>query len=199
MSESIFSGRDRITVAAVEIISESGLASLNEQTICLKVDTSPEMIYKLFGGTEQVLHAVVEYFVRFDQSITRTVQRKDCSYRDKIRFFFETYSIYYDNYPEIAAIVLNYEELLHNTETREIIGDCIEERNRILLNLIEGAYRENELRPDFSAIQLKCILMGILQTQLLDRRVTFHEQTLKDEVMGSIEKMLSLLEVHEGE
>lgn len=193
MSDNFISRKDRIIASAIEIISESGLASLSTKTLAMKENMSEALIYKYFGGINEVLIEVVEYFVRFDKSIIKTVQGKDVSNINKIHDFFETYAIYYDNYMEISAIVLNYEELLHNTGTREIIGVCIEERNRFLLQLIEQAMKTGEINSIFTANQLKCILMGVLSTQLLDRRTTYHSETLKVEVMESIDKILMLV------
>lgn len=193
MSDSFISRKDRIIASAIEIISESGLASLSTKTLAMKENMSEALIYKYFGGINEVLIEVVEYFVRFDKSIIRTVQGKDMTNVEKIHEFFETYAIYYDNYMEISAIVLNYEELLHNTGTREIIGTCIEERNNFLLQLINDAMKAEEINDTFTANQLKCILMGILRTQLLDRRTTYHSETLKVEVMESIDKILMLV------
>lgn len=193
MGDNFISRKDRIIDSAIEIISESGLASLSTKTLAMKENMSEALIYKYFGGINEVLIEVVEYFVRFDKSIIKTVQCKDVSYVEKIHVFFETYAIYYDNYMEISAIVLNYEELLHNTGTREIIGNCIEERSRFLLKLIEDAMEAGEINHTFTASQLKCILMGVLNTQLLDRRTSIHTQTLKIEVMESIDKILMLV------
>lgn len=193
MSDSFISRKDRIIAAAIEIISESGLASLSTRSLAMKEHMSETLIYKYFGGINEVLIEVVEYFVRFDRSIIRTVQGKDVSNVEKIYEFFDTYAIYYDNYIEISAIVLNYEELLHNTGTREIIGACIEERNRFLLQLIQDAMAAGEINSTFTAEELKCILMGILSSQLLDRRITIHSDTLRTEVMESIDKILMLV------
>ncbi len=193
MSDNFISRKDRIIASAIEIISESGLASLSTKTLAMKENMSEALIYKYFGGINEVLIEVVEYFVRFDKSIIKTMQGKDVSNIDKIHDFFETYAIYYDNYMEISAIVLNYEELLHNTGTREIIGTCIEERNCFLLQLIEQAMKAGEINDTFTASQLKCILMGVLSTQLLDRRTTYHSETLKADVMESIDKILMLV------
>lgn len=193
MSDSFISRKDRIIASAIEIISESGLASLSTKSLAMKENMSETLIYKYFGGINEVLIEVVEYFARFDRSIIRTVQGKDVSNVEKIHEFFDTYAIYYDNYIEISAIVLNYEELLHNTGTREIIGTCIEERNRFLLQLIQNAMSDREINSTFSAEELKCILMGILSSQLLDRRLTIHSETLRTEVMESIDKILMLV------
>ena len=193
MSDSFISRKDRIIASAIEIISESGLASLSTKSLAMKENMSETLIYKYFGGINEVLIEVVEYFARFDRSIIRTVQGKDVSNVEKINEFFDTYAIYYDNYIEISAIVLNYEELLHNTGTREIIGACIEERNRFLLQLIQNAMSDREINSTFSAEELKCILMGILSSQLLDRRFTIHSETLRTEVMESIDKILMLV------
>ena len=193
MSDSFISRKDRIIASAIEIISESGLESLSTKSLAMKENMSETLIYKYFGGINEVLIEVVEYFARFDRSIIRTVQGKDVSNVEKIHEFFDTYAIYYDNYIEISAIVLNYEELLHNTGTREIIGACIEERNRFLLQLIQNAMSDREIHSTFSAEELKCILMGILSSQLLDRRLTIHSETLRTEVMESIDKILMLV------
>lgn len=193
MSDNFICRKDRIIASAIEIISESGLSSLSTKSLARKENMSEALIYKYFGGINEVLVEVVEYFVRFDKSIIRTVQGKDLSNVKKIHEFFETYAIYYDNYIEISAIVLNYEELLHNTDTREIIGNCIQERNKFLLQLIEGAMEAGEIGDTFTADELKCILMGVLRNQLLDRRLNYHSETLKVEVLGSIDKILMLV------
>ena len=193
MSDSFISRKDRIIASAIEIISESGLTSLSTKTLAMKENMSEALIYKYFGGINEVLIEVVEYFVRFDKVIIKTVQGKDVSNVEKIHEFFETYAIYYDNYMEIASIVLNYEELLHNVGTREIISTWIEERNRFLLQLIGDAIEAGEINQTFTAMELKCILMGIIRCQLMDRRTTYHSETLKSEVMESVDKILMLV------
>ena len=193
MSDSFISRKDRIIASAIEIISESGLTSLSTKTLAMKENMSEALIYKYFGGINEVLIEVVEYFVRFDKVIIKTVQGKDVSNVEKIHEFFETYAIYYDNYMEIASIVLNYEELLDNVGTREIISTCIEERNRFLLQLIGDAIEAGEINRTFTAMELKCILMGIIRCQLMDRRTTYHSETLKSEVMESVDKILMLV------
>ena len=193
MSDSFISRKDRIIASAIEIISESGLTSLSTKTLAMKENMSEALIYKYFGGINEVLIEVVEYLVRFDKVIIKTVQGKDVSNVEKIHEFFETYAIYYDNYMEIASIVLNYEELLHNVGTREIISTCIEERNRFLLQLIGDAIEAGEINQTFTAMELKCILMGIIRCQLMDRRTTYHSETLKSEVMESVDKILMLV------
>ena len=189
MGDSFISRKDRIIMSAIEIISESGLESLSTKSLARKENMSEALIYKYFGGINEVLTEVVCYFVRFDESIIRTVQSKDVSNIEKIHVFFETYAIYYDNYRELSAIVLNYEQLLHNTDTRELIGTCIQERNGFLLNLIKTAMDAGEIGDLFTADELKCILLGILREQLLDRRLNYHPESLKDEVLESVDQL----------
>lgn len=193
MSENFISRKDRIIASAIEIISEAGLASLSTRTLAMKENMSEALIYKYFGGINEVLVEVVEYFVRFDNSIIKTVQSKDISNVEKIHEFFETYTIYYGNYTEISAIVLNYESLLHDTGTRELIGTCIEERNSFLQQLIQDAMADGEINDTFTADQLRCILMGVLRNQMMDRRTVYHPEPLKTEVMDSIDKILMLV------
>lgn len=193
MAESFVSRKDRIIASAIEIISESGLASLSTKSLTAKENISEELLYKYFGGIDEVLVEVVEQFVRFDNSIQKTIQGKDIPNIDKIREFFNTYATYYDHYFEITAIVLNYEALLHNVDTRQLISDCIISRNEFLQNLIEQALETEEILAVYTPEELRCLLIGIIDSIIINRRVMYHERSFQEEVMVSIEKTLSLI------
>ncbi len=193
MSESFVSMQDRIMASAIEIISESGLNSLSTKTLAMRVNTTEATIYKCFGGINEVLVEVIDYFIKFDKGIMATVALKKGTTIEKILWFFETYATYYEGYPEIAAIVLNYEGLLHNTDTRERIAACIVERGVFLTDLINNALDTGELVDVFSAKELASVLLGIFERYLLDRRVEYHQSGFKQEIMETMNKLLKSL------
>ncbi len=107
--ESFVSKKDRIVASAIEIISESGIELLTVKTLAAKENMSEALLYNYFGSINEVLIEVVEQFVQFDKRIKETVESKRISNIEKLRDYFDTYITYYGNYPEITALVLNYD------------------------------------------------------------------------------------------
>ena len=192
MNKSFISQQDRILVAAIEIISDSGLSALTLDGLAMKGNIQEAVIYKYFGGIDEVLIAVVKFFVKFDKNIMETVKSKESDTFNKILDFFEVYATYYGNYKEISAIVLHYEELLHNTGTREMIAQCIQERSEFLTKLVQDGMDSGELRKDISAAELADILISIMNGMILNRRVMYHDVSLKQELMKIITHTLEL-------
>ena len=92
MNNNFVNRKDRIVASAIEIISESGLASLTTKTLAMKENMSESLLYRYFGGIEEVLVEVVNTFTKFDSSIIATVEAKEISHLDKILEFLRTYS-----------------------------------------------------------------------------------------------------------
>ena len=186
MNASFISQQDRILVAAIELISESGLSALTLKGLAMKGNIQENVIYKHFGGINEV-----EFFVKFDRSIMDTVRSKESDTFTKIQDFFDVYATYYGNYKEISAIILNYEELLHNSDTREMISQCIEERARFLTELIEAGMQSGEIKNDMKASDLAETLISIMNGMILSRRVIYHEESLKQQLMQIMNQVLT--------
>lgn len=190
MNSNFISQQDRILVAAIEIISESGLSALTLDGLAMKGNLQEAVIYKYFGGIDEVLIAVVEFFVKFDKSIMDTVKSKDSGICAKIVDFFDAYATYYGNYKEISAVILHYEELLHNSGTRELISQCIEEHSEFLAGLIQAGIDAGEIQAGIDARELADVLISVMNGMVLNRRVMYHDVSLKQELMKVINQML---------
>ncbi|WP_208896089.1 TetR/AcrR family transcriptional regulator, partial [Coprococcus sp. ART55/1] len=122
--------------------------------------------------------------------IQRTVERLDGTYLDKIKYYADTYATYYDNYIGMGAIMLHYEELLHMSETREIISECMLKRNDFVCTLFQSAIDSKEIRAVFSPKELTLMFNGIFTEGLLERRNQYSRKSFR----GEIKEMLSHLE-----
>mgnify|MGYP001282271956 CR=1 FL=1 len=162
MAENYVSRRDKIVASAVELIGDLGLNALTTKNLARKENISETLIYKYFGGIDEVLTEVVLQYAAFDKNIQMTVVKQSGSNMDKLRFYADTYATYYDNYIGMGAIMLHYEELLHLSETREIISECILKRNEFVCKLFEDAIAEREIRAVFTPRELTLMFNGIL-------------------------------------
>lgn len=197
MNNNFVNRKDRIIASALEIISEAGLASLTTKTLAMKENMSESLLYRYFGGIEEVLVEVVDNFTKFDNSIIATIEAKDISHLDKILEILKTFSTYYSGYKEIAAVVLNYEEFLHNVNTREAIATCITVRTNFIRKEIEAAIREREIVDIFTPEELADIFMGSLDRDLLNRRIQNDNKTHIQVVASIVDKLADMLRMKE--
>lgn len=195
MEDSYISNRDKIVASAIELIGDLGLHALTPKNLARKQNISDTLIYKYFGGIDEVLIAVVNEYAAFDINIQRTVDHLDGSYIDKIRYYADTYATYYDNYIGMGAIMLHYEELLHMSDTREIISECMLKRNDFVCSLFQGAIENKEIRPVFTPKELTLVFNGLFTEGLLERRNQYSRKSFRvemKEMIGHLEKILRL-------
>lgn len=199
MAESFVSRKDRIIASAIEIISESGLSALTTRSLALKENMYEDDLYKYFGGINEVLVEIVEFYSQFDENIRRTVSSKEENNVDKLRKYFEAYATYYENYYAISTLMLHYEELLHNTETREKIAWCITERLHFIEGLFRNAMEEKEIIDTLTPAELANNVTGITMSHILDRRIKNHKKSFKQAFLENLEKWFLLIKNPEWE
>ena len=195
MDNNFVSRKDRIIASAIEIISEAGLASLTTKNLAMKENMSESLLYRYFGGMEEVLVEVINTFIKFDDSIMATIEAKEISSLDKAVDFLKTLSSYYAGYPELGAIVLNYEEFLHNVNTRESIAACIEKRTAFVTQKVQDAMDRGEIVKKFTAEELTNLFFGCMDRDLLNRRIRYESKNYTQTAGVLLEKMASALKV----
>ena len=193
MNNSFVNRKDRIVASAIEIISEAGLEALTTRTLAMKENMSESLLYRYFGGIDEVLVEVVDTFTRFDNSIIATIQEKDIPHFDKVVELLNVLGTYYGGYTEMASLVLNYEGLLHNVNTRDAITECIYHRTKFVRDELAAAIAEGEIIDLFTPEELSNILFGSCTRDLLNRRIENDRRTHADIASVTIEKLSGLL------
>ncbi|MBO6114713.1 MAG: TetR/AcrR family transcriptional regulator [Lachnospiraceae bacterium] len=193
MADNFVSRKYRIVSSAIDLISELGLSALTTHNLAEKENTSEALMYKYFSGIDEVLVEVVDYYSSFDDGIRNTVSSKDISYVEKIRMYFNDYASYYDNYYTLSTLMLQYEELLHNVNTRDKISLVITQRRNFVADMFRNAIAKGEIVDTFTPEELANNATGMLTTHIFDRRITYHKKTFREEFMENLNKWLDLL------
>ena len=193
MSNSFINRKDRIIASAIEIISEAGLASLSTKTLAMKENMSESLLYRYFGGIEEVLVEVVNTFTKFDKVLIATIEAKDITHLEKVIEFLSTLGTYYDGYKELGAIVLNYEDFLHNVNTRETIAGCIQMRTDFVRRELKASMEEGEIINTFTPEELSDIFFGSLVRDLLNRRIQYDKKTHDEFTKTILDKLVKML------
>ena len=89
--------------------------------------------------------------------------------------------------------MLQYEELLHNISTREIVESGYNNRRKYLVDLFDGAIKANEIKKGYSADSLADLLLGIIHICTFNRRVMNRKRSLKDEIKSSVNSMMKTI------
>lgn len=195
MDNNFVNRKDRIIASAIEIISEAGLMSLTTKTLAMKENMSESLLYRYFGGVDEVLVEVAKAFTKFDNGMIATVEAKNISHLEKILDWLRTLSLYYESYKEMSSLVLNYEELLHNVHTREIIADCMAKRMGFLRREFKAAIKEHEIIDTFTSEELTNMFLGSLYRDLLNRRIHYDSTTHEQVALSMLDKMAKMIRI----
>ena len=198
MTESFISTKDRIISTAIDIISESGLSNLTTKTISAKANLSEPLLYRFYGDVNELLVDVVSYYFRFDKGIRKTIQSKEGSYLEKIRAYVENYAIYYENYYTLSTLMLQYEELLHNPATRDMVEAGAQGRREYLTNLFREAKEAGEIKTELIAENLTDCVYGYIHAACLKRRFGVQKGAFGKEICLFVDHMIRLIKAEKN-
>lgn len=195
MGNSFINRKDRIIASAIEIISEAGLTSLTTKSLAMKENMSESLLYRYFGGIEEVLVEVVDTFVKFDKGMFATIESKNIAHLDKVLELLKMISVYYDSYTELGSVVLNYEGFLHNVNTRDTMAGCIEMRTSFLRRELKAAIEAGEIVDTFTPEELTNIFIGCLDRDLLNRRIHYGNKSHNEVAISMLDKIADMIRV----
>ena len=162
LNEEFISARDRIVAASIDIISDAGLVSLSMKSISMRTNISEAMLYKYYADTDEILSDIITTYFKFDSGLYKTLRAKECSYIKKVLMFAESLASYYENYYSISAIMLQYEELLHNVKTREAVEYGYVSRRQFLTELMDNAKENNEINASLKSEEIVDLILGTI-------------------------------------
>ena len=193
MIQEYISRQDMIVITAIDIINDSGLSGLTFKNLAYKANMTEDLLYKYYGDVNDVLVDVVKYYFEFDERLIKTINSKDMTYIEKINMYVEQFAQYYDGYPAISVLMLQYEELLHNSATREIVTTGTTRRRVFVADMFQGAIDNGELNTDLTAEDLCEVLTGHMIILTLNRRFMPYTKSYSICLKEFTEKLFSVL------
>jgi len=182
--------RDSIILAAIDIISESGIQNLSTKGIAEKQGISESILYKHFKSLDEVLTAVIEYFSRFDTAIMNTILKRKITCKEKILEYIKSFVELYESYPALASIILNYETLMHYEHTRDMVIDIIKKRYDFIEKVAEAGQSTGDIGNHFTPQELTDIIRGTTRAIILRWKMSGYNFPLKENMLATIKKLL---------
>ena len=166
--------KESLILSMIEVISEQGLQGLTTREVAKRQGISESTIFKHYKTKNELILAVLQYFSQYDQAIIESLGLKEFKPIEAITYFVEAYVTYYENYPEITAITLSYEGLMHEVELSDVVKRIFTKRVNTIKSLIDDAKRQNEISKDVDTESLADLIIGLERVAILRWRLNYY-------------------------
>ncbi|WP_243454346.1 TetR/AcrR family transcriptional regulator [Desulfosporosinus fructosivorans] len=190
--------KESLILSTIEVFSEQGLQGLTTREVAKRQGISESAIFKHYKSKNELILAVLEYFSQYDQAISESLSMKEFKPIEAITYFVEAYVTYYENYPELTAITLSYEGLMHEVELCEVVKRIFDKRVNTIQSLVEDAKRQNEISKDVDTESLADLIIGLESIVVLRWRLYSCNFSLKEHTLTALKMLLDAFKIKPG-
>ncbi|HWQ42154.1 MAG TPA: TetR/AcrR family transcriptional regulator [Desulfosporosinus sp.] len=190
--------KESLILSTIEVISEHGLQGLTTREVAKRQGISESTIFKHYKTKNELMLAVLEYFSQYDQAIIESLGLKEFKPIEAITYFVEAYVTYYENYPEITAISMSFEGLMHEGELSDVSKKIFNKRVNTIRSLIEEAKRQNAISKDVDTASCADLIIGLERVAILRWRLENYNFSLKDHTLTALKMLLEVFEIKNG-
>lgn len=187
--------KESLILSTIEVISEHGLQGLTTREVAKRQGISESTIFKHYKTKNELILAVLEYFAQYDEAIIESLGLKEFTPIEAIIYFVEAYVTYYENYPEITAITLSYEGLMHEIELGDVVQRIFAKRVKAIRSLIEDAKRQKEISKDVDTESLADLIIGLERVIILRWRLDNYNFSLKKHTLTALKMLLDVFRI----
>lgn len=181
--------KDGLVLTTIELIHEKGFQGLSTREIARREGISEAAIFKHFSSKKELILAVLEYFSQYDEAIIVAVGSREQTPYMAIIDYIDLFVSYYENYPEITAILHSYESLILDKSFSEKAKSIYAARKGFLQSLVAKAIARGDLSAATSE-ELTDILVGSVRVINLQWRMSDYAFPLKERTITIVKTIL---------
>lgn len=190
MEKSILHRRDSLIITAIEIIDELGILALSTREIAKRQGVSEATLFRHYKSKNELLIAVLEYFIQFDEDIFLTTQKRGLAPKEAIVHFISLLSGYYENYPAITSIMQMIDVLRYDSELGDKVKNIFNKRIELIKQLVEEAQLKGEIRQDMDSENIAIAISGFCRELCLKWRIENKKFSLKEQTVLMLNVLL---------
>lgn len=192
MEPKLLHTKEGLILAAIEVINEYGIQGLTTREVAKRQGISESTIFKHYKNKNELILAVLEHFSQYDQAIIESMKCKDLKPLEAITYFVDSYVTYYENYPEITALILAFEGLMREPELIDMVKSIFNNRISNIQVLIEEAKQAGEFQVDVDSETLTDIIIGLERVIILKWRISNYNFSLKAYTLSTLKTVLDV-------
>ncbi len=190
MKKSYFTREEQIILSAIDLIDKLGIDGLSIRELAKKENVTEGALYRHFKSKNDIIIEVIKYYSHFDINIINTINKNELNAKHAILFFINSFSEYYENYPEITAVFCSFESLIYDHDIENEILLLINKRSDFLISIIENGKKSMEFNDSVISEDLADIIMGSFQHLIFKWRIEKHKFSLKRKALDMINLIL---------
>ncbi|HHW66289.1 MAG: TetR/AcrR family transcriptional regulator [Epulopiscium sp.] len=194
MGSNLTHRRESIILNAIELIHEFGIHSVSTKEIARRLELSESTVFKYFPKKNDIFLAVLEQFSVYDKDLffTSIEKSKKSSPREAIIFYIDSYASYYENYPQITALMQAYELFRGIPELETKARDISLSRLENIQELIKIAQESNIIKNDIDAEILADIIYSTFIGLCFKWRIKGFRFSLRNEMRQITQLLLDV-------
>jgi len=122
--------------------------------------------------------------------IINTVLKRDISCKERILEYTRSFVELYESYPALAAILLNFETLMHYEHTRQRITEIFKKRSELIVKVIKIGQSTGEIENYYTTQELTDIINGTMMSIIQRWKISGYDYKLKECMLVTIKKVL---------
>jgi AcrR family transcriptional regulator len=190
MKKSLVKRKESIIISTIETINAVGLQNLSTKLIANREGVSEGTLFRHFRNKSEIMLAVVDHFSQYDQAIIETCLRTKLSPLETIRYFYNAYAEYYENYPEITVVVQAYDSLMCDADLKERVRSIINKRSGFIIETIIEAQKKGDIRKNLDPELVENLLTGGSKEVCLKWRMENFGFSIKKKTADMIDIMI---------
>lgn len=189
--ENILHRKEGLIISTIDIIDELGIQGLSTREIAKRQNVSEATIFRHYKSKNELLAAVLDFYSKFDDDIYQTTRIKKLSPKDSILFLVKSFAEYYENYPAITSVMQIFEVLRYEPELNPKVKNILDSRATHFQKLVEKAQQSGDIRVKTGSSIIAVMITGIIRENCLRWRLKNKEYSLKNEILGAVEMLLT--------
>lgn len=186
MEKKYFTRKEQITLSAIELIDELGIDGLSIRQLAKKENVTEGSLYRHFKSKNDIIIGAIRYYSHFDINIMNTINKNKLDAKSSIVFLINSFSEYYENYPEITSIFCSFESLIYEPDIENEVRQLINRRFVFLISIIENGKKSGEFIDSVNSEDFADIIMGSYSHLVFKWRVEKHKFSLKEKSLDLI-------------
>jgi AcrR family transcriptional regulator len=154
--------KEKITITSIQILDEKGIKGLTTREIASRQNITEPAIYRHFSSKKKIILSIIENFKIFDELISGTIIENKMAPLDALRYYIESFSKYYENYPEITTIMFSLDVYGYDEDLRNEMFDTFSKRDKLIKDIIEEGQKKNLFTEKISSKYISEMIIDIL-------------------------------------
>jgi len=186
--------KDKIIIAALEILEEKGVSGLTTKYLAEKQGISEPALYRQYRNKDEICLAMIQILSSYDDQIMNTITQNDIIGNEAIEFYAARYGELYQSYSELTSILYSMDLYFYHEKTKTLIRNILNKRNDFLTKTIE----KSDLKYDISPEQMAIWINDLIFTEVYRWRLSDKAYDLKTVLIDRVKHMIEREAIHEN-